>query len=88
MVKPARNDGQDDVVFVSDAFMVALNELKVAVADWLCDCFREDADAEIRGQKRDEYIIYITRAEGSAAPGGSQADAVTKRLSEWFTRAA
>lgn len=33
--KPARNRdvGQDDVVFVSDVFIVALNELEVAVED-------------------------------------------------------
>ena len=31
--KPARNVGQDDVVFVSDVFIVALNELEMAVED-------------------------------------------------------
>lgn len=84
MVKPARNDGQDDVVFVSDAFMVALDGLEVAVKDWLCDYCREDADVESRNSRTETRRVYYTypRAEGSAAPEGRQADAVTKRLSE------
>lgn len=59
-MKPARNDGQDDVVFVSDTFIVVLNGFEVAVEDWLCDCCREDADVEFRNSRTETRRVYHT----------------------------